>query len=36
MGNLKILLQTVGQREIAWQLVTQNLMKGNGKHGYKM
>ena len=34
IGNLKILHQTVRQSDIAWKVVTQNLMKGNGKHGY--
>jgi hypothetical protein len=24
----------VGQSDIAWKVETQNLMKGNGKHGY--
>ena len=34
--NLKILHHIIRQSNIAWKVETQNLMKGNGKHGYKI
>ena len=32
----QILNHIIRQSNIAWEIVTQNLMKGNGKHGYKI